>query len=132
MQPEVGDKVRLKASGQAGRRGVIESVRRGTVIIRVGENERVSAAPADLTNYSLAARKAWQNMPDRKVGRPRGTRVCDRVSVTLRIDRELWEWFRRLEASGLVADRTSSINHWLRDKLTELDKVEPPQNGKKG
>jgi uncharacterized protein (DUF4415 family) len=124
--------VRLKASGQAGRRGIIESVNRGTVIVRIGENERISATPAELTNYSLAARKAWQNMPERQVGRPKGTRLCDRMSVTLRIDRELWEWFRRLETSGIVDDRTSSINQWLREKLAELDTKEQRRNGEKG
>src|SRR4051812_45922373 len=109
MNGEVGDKVRLKGDDLAGKRGVIEAIRSGTALVRIGHDERISVALSNLTNYSLAARKAWQKMPNRQVGRPKGTRVCDRVSVTLRIDREVWEWFRRLEASGILTDRTSSI-----------------------
>jgi hypothetical protein len=51
-------------------------------------------------------------------------RFCDRVSVTLRIDRDLWEQFRSKEAIGLIDDRTATINSWLRDKLAELEREE--------
>lgn len=55
--------------------------------------------PAEsLTNFSEAARKAWHSQPRRQVGRRKGTRLCDRVSVTLRIDCEVWERFRSVEA----------------------------------
>lgn len=131
MRPEIGDKVRLKTSEQAGRRGIIESLLPGAIVVLLDENERVSVAATELTNFSLAARKAWQNMPDRQVGRPKGTGLRDRMSVTLRIDRELWDWFRRLESAGVVEDRTTSINQWIRERLAELDTAEPLSNGKK-
>ncbi len=75
----------------------------------------------DITNLSLAARKAWKSEPGRRVGRRKGTRLCDRVSVTLRIDRELWEEFRLKESAGIIRDRTSTMNAWLREKLKQLD-----------
>jgi len=65
----------------------------------------------------LAARKAWKNMPYRHVGRPKGVRHCDRVSVTLRIDRDLWEQFKRDESAGRIKDRTATINLWFREML---------------
>jgi len=48
--------------------------------------------------------------------------LCDRVSVTLRIDRDLWEQFQKRENQGLIEDRTAVINQWLREKLAELEK----------
>lgn len=71
----------------------------------------------ELTNYSLAARRAWRSMPDRKVGRPLGSRVSDRVSVIFRIDRILWNQFLSAEENGLIGDRTTVINKCLRDFL---------------
>jgi uncharacterized protein (DUF4415 family) len=74
----------------------------------------------EVTNFSLAARKAWQSMPHKRVGRPKGSRVCDRTSVTLRIDRDLWDEFRALESNERIKDRTTVINAMLREKLAEL------------
>ena len=76
--------------------------------------------PEDLTNYSLAPRNAWRTDPDWAVGRRKGTKLCDRVSVTLRIDRDLWARFVALEGSGDIDDRTGVINRWLREKLAAL------------
>ena len=131
MVPEIGDKVRLKTTAFAGARGVIEGLERDIAVVRISGSNCVSVAVSEFTNYSLAARKAWQNMPHRQVGRPKGTRVCDRVSVTLRIDREVWDWFRRLESQGLLSDPTASVNEWLRENLSKLDSRARRRNGKK-
>jgi hypothetical protein len=42
------------------------------------------------------------------------------VSVTLRIDRDLWQRFTGLEEIGTIEDRTRVINGWFREKLAEL------------
>ncbi|MGI0014177.1 MAG: hypothetical protein ACREBU_12160, partial [Nitrososphaera sp.] len=59
-------------------------------------------------------------------------RHCDRVSVTLRIDRALWEQFRQDESEGLINDRTATVNAWFREKLAKLkrmqDGVDVPKN----
>jgi len=126
MSHKVGDKVRLKGDELPGGRGVLEAVQRSTVVVRLeGSGHLVRIAPEQVTNYSLAARKAWLSMPKRRVGRPKGLRLCDRVSVTLRIDRDLWEQFRALEESGVIDDRTATVNSWLRERLAELSCVEP-------
>jgi len=125
MQPRPGDKVRLKNSGQPGPRGVVERVSGDALLVRVEESSEILRVPADaVVNFSLAARKAWKSMPDRRVGRPKGTRLCDRVSVTLRIDRGLWERFQLDEDRGLIEDRTAMINTWLREKLDDLEEAE--------
>lgn len=117
MNARIGDKVRLKI---AKKRGVVESLNGDCITIRVEGEGVVVVDVSAITNYSLAARKAWQNMPSRCVGRPVGTTKTDRVSVTLRIDRELWEKFKVAETSGQIGDRTSTINQWIDCKLDEL------------
>jgi hypothetical protein len=116
-----GDKVRVKAGPHRGLRGVVERVDDGSLVVHGVGSETTVRVPLDaVTNLSLAARKAWASMPDRRVGRPRGSRVCDRISVTLRVDRDLWQRFRSNEAAGQIEDRTTTINAWLRQKLDEL------------
>jgi uncharacterized protein (DUF4415 family) len=124
MQAKTGDKVRLKTNGSPDVRGVVERAAGDTLVVRVNETQDLVRVAADaVVNFSLAARKAWKSMPDRRVGRPKGTRLCDRVSVTLRIDRELWERFQLDESQGLIEDRTATINKWLREKLEALEQT---------
>ena len=125
MEPEIGDKVKLKSRDGAPVRGVVEEVHGEELLVRLDESgELVAVASESVTNFSLAARKAWKNMPHRQVGRPKGARHCDRVSVTLRIDRELWEQFKRDESAGRIKDRTATINLWLREMLHKLERTQ--------
>jgi hypothetical protein len=122
MQARPGDKVRLKSNGQPGPRGVVETIEGSNLVIRLEDSaENVRVSGQSVVNFSLAARKAWKSMPDRRVGRPKGTRLCDRVSVTLRIDRDLWERFQSMESLGTIEDRTATINSWLRKRLEALE-----------
>ena len=124
MEPEVGDKVKLKGYNSAPMRGIVAAVHGDELLVRLDESgELVTVASACVTNFSLAARKAWKNMPHRRVGRPKGARHCDRVSVTLRIDRELWEKFKQDESEGLIEDRTATINTWFRQMLDTLKRT---------
>ncbi len=117
-----GDKVKIKSGLHRGQRGVVEEVEGGKIEVRVeGAGEVVRLLCDEVTNFSLAARKAWVTGPDRAVGRRKGTRLCDRVSVTLRLDRALWERFVEMEGIGLIEDRTAVVNGWFREKLAELD-----------
>ena len=114
--------MRLKRGPHTGERGLIELFDDDKVLVRLEKSGRiVLVMPEEITNFSLAARKAWKTEPGRRVGRRKGTRLCDRVSVTLRIDRELWERFKEMEAGGLIDDRTTVINTWLREKMDEMD-----------
>jgi uncharacterized protein (DUF4415 family) len=125
MRAKVGDKVRIKADDTFGARGVIEATTSDKLRIRLEElGKSILVKPDEVTNLSLAARKAWVSMPNRQVGRPKGMRFCDRISVTLRIDRDLWEQFQLKESIGLIDDRTATINNWLREKLAELEQME--------
>ena len=119
MQIQIGDKVRLKIPIHVNERGVVVDVTKRAILVEVAGNT-LETKPEDFTNLSLAARKAWESVPDRRVGRPKGSFHCDRVSVTLRIDRELWDDFRRLEAEGAIQDRTATINALIREKTKKL------------
>ena len=119
----VGDKVKLKRSARAevGAHAVVLGVDGPRLILRLTESDRVLQSSIEhVTNFSLAARKAWHNMPARNVGRPKGSRVCDRISVTIRVDRTLWEKFRQAESDGIVQDRTSALNEWISEGLDHL------------
>jgi hypothetical protein len=125
MKPEVGDKIKLKNHHGPPMRGIVEEVQGDELLIRLHESGELIAVASELvTNFSLAARKAWKNMPHRQVGRPRGARHCDRVSVTLRIDRALWEQFKRDESEGRIRDRTVTINFWFREMLDKLERTQ--------
>jgi hypothetical protein len=129
MEPEVGDKIKLKSHNGAPARGVVEEVHGDRLLVHLHESGELVGVAAELvTNFSLAARKAWKNMPHRSVGRPKGARHCDRVSVTLRIDRELWEQFRRDESAGRIKDRTATINVWFREMLDKLERTQDRVN----
>ena len=124
----VGDKVKLKRSVDVAptAHGVITEIAGSVLTVQLDGSGQVARVPTeDVTNFSLAARKAWKNMPARNVGRPKGSRVCDRVSVTIRVDRELWERFRQAEGDGVVLDRTSTLNRWIADGLDLL--TAPPR-----
>src|SRR5262245_3405327 len=120
MYATTGDKVRLKAKVASGQRGIVQAVRGRTLVVRLKDGQTVEAPVDDVLNFSLAARKAWVSGPNRRVGRPKGLKLCDRVSVTLRIDRDLWEQFRKHESTGAIEDRTATINRWLREKLARV------------
>jgi uncharacterized protein (DUF4415 family) len=119
MRPSVGDKVWVKTTKV---RGVVEGIDGRRIQVRLETGSLTSVTELEITNYSMAARKAWKNMPNRRVGRPKGTTTTDRVSVTLRIDRELWEAFKSAEERGAIADRTATINELISVKLRKLDK----------
>lgn len=123
MEAAAGDKVRVKFGEHAGERGVVEGTEGEKLLIRLEKSgHRFRVTPEHVTNFSLAARKAWVTDPDRPVGRRKGTKLTDRVSVTLRFDREVWEHFVGLEEEGIIHDRTATINAWFREKLVELDR----------
>lgn len=121
MKAEAGDKVRVKSGPYAGQRGLIESVRNDQLVIQLDEpGAAIRCTQGQVTNYSLAARKAWVTEPDRGVGRRKGTKLRDRVTVSFRIDRDLWEELMRLVEAGRVGDRNTVVNAWFREKLIDV------------
>jgi hypothetical protein len=80
MLARKGDKVRVKTGLASGMRATIEQVTAEGLVLRLqASSEVVSVSSESIVNYSLAARKAWESMPQRNVGRPKGSRVSDRI-----------------------------------------------------
>ena len=119
MRARPGDKV--KFHDRAGERGIVERCDGDQLYVRCkGTNKLVMVGPQHVTNFSLAARKAWKKMPDRRVGRPVGSCKVERISVTFRVDRALWEKFTAAEANKLITNRTATVNSWIKEKLDSL------------
>lgn len=123
MKTRVGDKVRLKAGSLKGQRGVISGTSGGVITVLVTDsNMSTEVRPEEITNFSLAARRAWRSAPERRVGRPPREGESSRVSVTIRVDRDLWEDFQALEADGHIEDRTAVLNEWIRKGVGAIRK----------
>jgi hypothetical protein len=109
-----GDKLRIRSGRFAGHRAVLCAIElNNRLSVQLADGSRKSLATTTVTNLSAAARKAWKTMPKRQVGRPTGTKTRDRVSVTLRVDRRLWERFRMQENTGVIEDRCAEIEKLL-------------------
>lgn len=124
LQHVKGDKVRVKRGPSAGERGIlVRSTSDKWIVYLMKKDSKIQVSADDLTNFSLAARRAWQSMPDRKVGRPAGSKVSDRLSIIFRIDRQLWNDFLAAEHMGLVGDRTTVINECLRNIIGSAQRL---------
>jgi ribosomal protein L24 len=60
VEHQVGDKVRIRAGNQKGRRGTIRAVTNSSLEVKLESGETVAVSSIDVTNFSLAARKAWR------------------------------------------------------------------------
>lgn len=95
-------------------RAVIVRLEDDLLVVDVdGEFTTVNAR--DVTNYSLAARKAWQTRPKR-AGRPRLDEPRKRL-ISIRLDINLLDQLAVLSEQGLIPSREAAINDMLRNAL---------------
>lgn len=113
-----GDKVRIKTGSHAGERGVLQIAADGTLAVKLDSGKMISALGEELTNFSLAARRAWEVMPKR-AGRPISAGPQKRM-VSIRIDSEVWELLGEAVELGRIRSRESAINAWLREKADKV------------
>ena len=59
---QVGDKIRISAGNQKGQRGTIQDVTNASLEVKLESGGTVTVSSKDVTNFSLAARKAWRTM----------------------------------------------------------------------
>ncbi len=57
-----GDKIRMRAGDQKGQKGIVKAIFDEQLEIQLDDGKILHAQPQDVTNQSLAARKAWQTM----------------------------------------------------------------------
>jgi len=120
-----GDKVRVKSGAHSGVRAVLGKVAHNLLVVVIDSSETVMLSPDAVTNYSLAARKAWAVMPKR-AGRPLSTRPPKRM-VSLRLDPDLLYRLDEAVLMGAVENRSQAITTLVNDGLDRL-KVPRPRH----
>lgn len=113
-----GDKVRIHSGPHIGARGMIQTVSNGVLEVQLDENNIVSVASNEVTNHSLAARRAWRNMPKR-AGRPQLPTPRKKM-VSMRLDIDLWDRLGDAVELGFINSREEAVNFWIREKLDAL------------
>jgi uncharacterized protein (DUF4415 family) len=115
-----GDKIRIRNGSFAGTRGIIRGEVDSLLEIQLdgSESHTVTVPVEDITNYSLAARRAWQVMPKR-AGRPQ-LPLPRKKMVSMRLDVDVWDRLGDAVELGLITNREEAVNLWLREKLDAL------------
>src|SRR3712207_3296117 len=98
-----GDKVRLRTGDQAGSRGIIGAEVDGRLKIILEDGAEILVSPEGVTNYSLAARRAWSASP-KKAGRPKEVGRQKKM-VSIRVDTDIWEALGRAVEAGFIPSR---------------------------
>lgn len=116
---QVGDKLRIRTGPHSGERGILVSVDPTSSYFKVAlENgTTLVVQPESTTNYSLAARRAWQAKP-KQAGRPKST--TPKKVVTVRIAVDVWERLEQAVELGLIQSRESAVNTWLRERVSAI------------
>ena len=86
--------------------------------IQLDESNIVYVTLNDITNYSLAARRAWKAMPKR-AGRPQLFSQRKKM-VSIRLDVDVWDRLGEAVEQGLVPGKEQAVNTWLREQLNLL------------
>src|SRR6266568_3958365 len=115
---QLGDKVRIRSGSYVGVRGVIRSESDGLFEIQLDEDGIASVPAKEVTNYSLAARRAWKTMPKR-AGRPKGQKPVKRM-VSMRLDVDVWDMLHEATELGLIPNREKAVNDWVREQVVLL------------
>jgi hypothetical protein len=110
-----GDKVRIRSGSYLGARGIICAESDRKLEIQLDEGGIVSVSAKEVTNYSLAARRAWLAMPKR-TGRPQLATPRKKM-VSMRIDVDVWNHLGEAVELGLIPNREEAVNIWLRQQL---------------
>ena len=115
---QIGDKIRIRSGPYSGARGVIQAEINGGVEVLLDEGNSIHIEPKEFTNYSLAARRAWQKMPKR-AGRPQSPTPRKKM-VSMRIDVDVWNLLQEAVERGLISNREKSVNDWIREQVILL------------
>lgn len=122
----VGDKVRVRTGLHAGTRGIVSGCQDGFTKIDLFDGRTIRVDSDLITNYSLAARRAWASMPKR-AGRPRLEEPRKKM-VSIRLDIDVWRRLSQAAEFGLIASREEAVNSWLRERLDALSGLPSNEN----
>ncbi len=115
-----GDKVRIKGPTHQGARGIVAHIAGEDLAIRLTTGDVLTVPSDNVTNFSLAARRAWRTVPERAVGRPKSQATAKKKAVTIRVDAEMWDRLGQAVKRGLIPSREQAVNAWVREHLETL------------
>jgi hypothetical protein len=115
---QLGDKIRIRSGPHTGARGIVRSQNDGQLELQIGEDVIIRVPINNVTNYSLAARRAWKTMPKR-AGRPQFA-VPRKKMVSIRIDIDVWERLGEALDLGLIPSKEEAVNTWIQEQLVIL------------
>src|SRR6266487_1765905 len=98
-----GDKIRVRSGTYTGARGIIRAELNGLLEIQLDDSKIISVSAKEVTNYSHAARRAWQVMPKR-AGRPQLSTPRKKM-VSMRLDVDIWNRLGEAAELGLIPSR---------------------------
>lgn len=113
-----GDKVRIRTGSHRGCRGILRGEDMGVLRIELNDGSIALVSASEVTNYSLAARRAWEVMP-KQAGRPHLSAPRKKM-VSMRLDIEVWKRLGQAAEFGLISSREQAVNTWLIEKLDQL------------
>jgi hypothetical protein len=113
-----GDKVRIRSGPDKGSRGIIQSESNGLLEVQLDSSDIIYIEPEKITNFSLAARRAWKAMP-KQAGRPQLS-IPRKKMVSMRLDVDLWNRLGEAVELGFISNREEAVNTWLREQLDKL------------
>lgn len=114
---QIGDTVRFRSGPRSGERGTLIVIA-PDLVVRTESGDVVVTEVEQLTDLSLAARRAWSTRP-KQAGRP-ASEVRKKM-ISMRIDAKLWEQLGQAVSCGLINSREQAINEWLAEHVKALD-----------
>lgn len=117
---QISDKVKIRSGSHAGARGVIQGEDIGLIHVKLETGEVVNLTALEITNFSLAARRAWEVMP-KKSGRPALDEPRKKM-VSLRLDVDVLEMLEQASLRGIILNKSETVNRILRENLKALFK----------
>ena len=114
---QLGDAVRFRSGRRSGERGTLVVIA-PDLVVRTESGDLVVTEVEQLTDLSLAARRAWSTRP-KQAGRPAAE--ARKKMVSMRIDEKLWDRLGQAVSCGLISSREQAVNAWLAEHVNALN-----------
>jgi len=129
-QPQPGDQIQIKAGVQTGRRAIVQSVSDEHLGVELADGTHLTVRPAEITNYSLAARRAnaTRALRGTQVGRPARPRAGApsprRLARTIRLSTDIDLLLTLIQRTHAYTDwgfpsLEAALEAWIRAGITQ-------------
>jgi len=129
-QPQPGDQIQIKAGAQTGHRAIVQTVSAEHLGVELADGTRLTVRPAEITNYSLAARRAnaTRALRGTQVGRPArprsGAPSPRRLARTIRLSTDIDLLLTLIQRTHAYTDwgypsLEAALEDWIRAGITQ-------------